>query len=434
MRKLAGLALFMGSLGAFGADGLLTGDTYISSANAAGNFGSQTVMGVGSGATALVQFNLGTLPAGTQASGIQKASLLVYVNRVTTAGNVSFATLTSSFSEMAATYSNANASIGSTFYGPVPIGAAQVGTYVLVDVTVPVQNALISGNIGFALIPDGTLVAQLDSKENTATSHPAQLLISLASSGPAGPTGPTGPTGAAGPTGPAGATGAVGPTGPTGPLGLTGPTGPAGPTGAAGPTGPTGPLGLTGPTGPTGPNGAAGPTGPTGPAGVTGAAGPTGPTGPAGPQGNPGATGPTGPTGPAGPLWLVSKTNRGTTSTAPFVRYNSPEATDVSSSTLPNNAYRVPAACTLSNFSVASDGGQSVARTFTVFKGTTPNNMAATTISCSVGASAGGGSIVSCNSANTNSVVAGNYITIEDNYGAAVAAQSVNFYFNLRCQ
>ena len=131
----------------------------------------------------------------------------------------------------------------------------------------------------------------------------------------------------------------------------------------------------------------------------------------------------------------MSKTNRGNTSTAPFVRYNSPTATDTSTNVAATNAYRVPADCTLSNFSVTSDGSQSAARVFTVFKGTTPLNMTATTISCSVLASPGN-SVVNCASANTNAVIAGNFITIEDNYGSAVTTQlnGVNFYFNLKCQ
>ncbi|MBL8222946.1 MAG: collagen-like protein [Bryobacterales bacterium] len=66
-----------------------------------------------------------------------------------------------------------------------------------------------------------------DSKENTATSHPAELDITLA--GPAGPTGATGPQGIQGIQGVAGATGARGATGPMGPQGAQGTQGPTGP-------------------------------------------------------------------------------------------------------------------------------------------------------------------------------------------------------------
>jgi hypothetical protein len=295
--RLVGLALALAPISVFGAEGLLTGDTYITSANAAGNFGGQATMLVGSGGTAITQFTLATLPAGTLASSIQKATLIVYVNRVTAAGNMSVTTLSASFSESAATFANTSGSLaGVPFAGPIALGAAQVGTYIAVDVTTQVQNGLIPGFVGFGFVADGTLVTQLDTKENTTTSHPAQLLVSLASNGPAGPTGPTGATGLAGPTGPAGPSG---PTGIAGLPGAPGPTGPAGPTGAVGSPGAPGP---TGPTGVAGLPGAPGPTGPTGPMGVAGAPGPTGPTGPAGPTGVAGLPGATGPTGPAGPI------------------------------------------------------------------------------------------------------------------------------------
>ena len=268
MFRTSRLAGFVLAVSAYGAEGLLTGDTYISSTNAAGNFGAQTAMLVGSGGTAITQFSLSTLPPGTLAASIQKAMLVVYVNRVTAAGNMSVALLNASFAEGTATYANTNGSVaGAPFAGPIPMGSAQVGTYIAVDVTTQVQNALIPGFVGFAFTPDGTLLAQLDTKENTTTSHPAQLLISLASSGPAGPTGATGPVGPAGPIGPAG------------------PAGPAGAAGGPGPAGPPGPAGTPGGPGPAGPAGTPGGPGPAGPAGTPGAAGPVGPVGPVGPAG-----------------------------------------------------------------------------------------------------------------------------------------------------
>lgn len=263
--RLAGLVL---AVSAYGAEGLLTGDTYITSANAAGNFGAQATMLMGSGGTAITQFSLSTLPAGTLAASIQKATLIVYVNRVTAAGNMSVSLLSASFTEGTATFANTSGSVaGVPFAGPIPLGSAQVGTYIAVDVTTQVQNALIPGFVGFAFTPDGTLISQLDTKENTTTSHPAQLLISLASSGPAGPTGPTGATGPAGPVGP------------------IGPAGPAGAAGGPGPAGPPGPAGTPGGPGPAGPAGTPGGPGPAGPAGTPGAAGPVGPVGPVGPAG-----------------------------------------------------------------------------------------------------------------------------------------------------
>jgi len=146
------------------------------------------------------------------------------------------------------------------FRSPVSTANQWVG----VDITTEMQTWLAtpSLNHGVALqaFTAPTTAVQFDAKENSSTSHPAQLQIVL--NGPAGPTGPAGATGPAGPTGA---------TGPAGATGATGATGPAGPTGATGTPGPMGPPGTIGANGA---NGAAGPAGPTGATGATGAAGP----------------------------------------------------------------------------------------------------------------------------------------------------------------
>ncbi|MBL8222538.1 MAG: collagen-like protein [Bryobacterales bacterium] len=77
--------------------------------------------------------------------------------------------------------------------------------------------------------------ALLESKENTATSHPA--FIDIVFQGPAGPKGDPGTPGAQGAPGARGATGPQGLQGVQGVQGLTGPTGPRGATGAQGPDG-----------------------------------------------------------------------------------------------------------------------------------------------------------------------------------------------------
>jgi hypothetical protein len=148
-----------------------------------------------------------------------------------------------------------------------------------------------------ALSPNTQIV--LDSKENTAASHPAFIDVVLSSGGTPGATGATGATGNTGASGLMGATGSTGPTGPPG-LGATGPTGVSGgigPTGVGGATGPIGPTGI-GATGGIGPTGVRGATGPTG-IGATGGVGPTGVRGATGPTGI-GATGATGPPGVSG--------------------------------------------------------------------------------------------------------------------------------------
>lgn len=112
-----------------------------------------------------MQFSLAILPAGLQASNINKATLLLYVNRATAAGGVSFAGLNGPFTEMTATQASTSGLVGAPFAGPVPLSAASVGGYLSIDVTSQVQLALVAGSVGFGVVSDGTAVAQFDSKE-----------------------------------------------------------------------------------------------------------------------------------------------------------------------------------------------------------------------------------------------------------------------------
>ena len=224
-------------------------------------------------------------------------------------------------------------------------------TFYTVDVTALVQGWITTpaSNNGIALsAPAASMV--LDSKENDATGHPAQLDITLAGpQGPIGPMGLPGATGSAGPVGPQGLPGIQGPVGPvglTGPAGATGPQGPLAtfrgnwassvayaigdavfcaacstngssyialqanrnidpPTDVSGSGGNWALLAQQGLTGAIGPAGATGPQGPIGFTGATGAAGATGPQGPIG------ATGAIGPQGP--PVSFQGNWSRSTT-------------------------------------------------------------------------------------------------------------------------
>ncbi len=289
-RRLACASVILALLpaAALAQDAVLTQDSYVVPGNPV-NFGSATTINVGgpTAAQGLVQFNLSTLPSGTTGSGIAKATLLLFVNKLGTAGTVNFSVANGAWTESGVNGTNAPVAAAAIASG-VSINAG--GAYVAVDATAAVQSWLNgTTNNGIIITPnDGSVLVAFDSKESTTTSHPAMLSITLVGSGGAtgatGPTGPTGPTGATGATGAGttGATGATGPTGPTGVTGATGPTGATGLTGSTGPTGPTGSTGATGATGPTGSTGVTGSTGPTGPTGVTGSTGSTGATGPAG--------------------------------------------------------------------------------------------------------------------------------------------------------
>lgn len=174
MRRISQFVI-LASLGtsmlAWAGDAPLLGDAYILSSNPGANFGTAATMFVGSGATGMMEFNL------TGVSSVSKATLLIFCDRATAAGNISLATLTGPFVETTVNFNTGNSLVASTFAGPFAISAASVGNYISVDVTTQVQAAVGLGNIGFAIVPDGTVVAQFDSKENTATSHPAQLQL-----------------------------------------------------------------------------------------------------------------------------------------------------------------------------------------------------------------------------------------------------------------
>ncbi len=314
------LALLLGSLyapAAFAVQAPLIADTHVNAALPSNNSGAISNIDVGGGYMGLLQFDLSTLPAGTTATQVTRATLLLYVNRVTTPGLIDIQPVGATWGE----YSVTAGTLPALSSAATSFTASQPGSFVAIDVTSLVQGwiAAPASNFGLALTAE-TAAVQFDSKENDQTAHPASLDITLASSGPAGPAGSAGAPGATGPQGPPGAPGPAGAMGLQGPQGWQGPQGsqgPAGLNGANGSIGPQGPIGvpglqgLPGPQGIAGPAGAQGPVGPAGPLGQTGAEGPQGTPGQAGVQGLTGATGPAGPIGPRGAAGPVGLTFRG---------------------------------------------------------------------------------------------------------------------------
>lgn len=310
------------SVPARGTEATLVADAHVNQALPAVNSGTISNLNVGGGYTVLLQFDLGTLPAGTTASQVSRAVLRLYCNRVDTAGLVSVQPLGGAWGEYSVTY----ASLPSLGSAAQVFSVSQAGAYVTVDVTALVQGWISAPatNFGVALTA-ATAVAQFDSKENDLTGHAAVLDVVLAATGPAGATGAQGPQGVPGSTGSQGIQGAQGPKGDTGAAGPMGPVGPAGNgsglgyrgaydsavnyvvndmvvsqgssyislvAGNVGNTpglspvqwglvaqaglglvGATGATGLQGPPGLTGPQGPVGATGATGAAGVAGAPG-----------------------------------------------------------------------------------------------------------------------------------------------------------------
>ena len=184
-------------------------DTYVSSSNATVNYGSATALSVGEGASALIAFDLSSLPAGLTASNIEKATFTVFVHKANTAGALDLAQVTAPWSEALVTYNN-RPTAAAAIQG-VPVSASE--SYVTFDITLLVRQWVIGAaeNYGVEISASAgqpATVVDLDSKESTSTSHSAFAEITLVSMGPQGSPGTPGKTGD---------TGAIGPQGPPGP-------------------------------------------------------------------------------------------------------------------------------------------------------------------------------------------------------------------------
>ncbi len=220
-------------------------DTFIngSGASKTKNFGGNESLQVSPTTSTLIRFDLSTLPAGTTAADVEKATALLWVNTVNAGGNIMVQPVTSAWSELGVTY-NTQPGVGA----PLPaITIPAVYQYLVIDVTAVVKAWLTTPgtNNGLELVAVGSTSLQLDSKENNGNTPTLDItLFNDGAAGPPGPTGSTGATGGTGAVGPAGATGATGATGPTGPTGATGAIGPAGLTGATGATGAMGAAGA----------------------------------------------------------------------------------------------------------------------------------------------------------------------------------------------
>jgi len=201
---------------AYATDATVAGDAYVNSATPATNYGGLSNLYVGNGGTALIQFDLSSLPAGTTSAQIGKATLKLYVNRINTSGVVNLLPVTSAWSESSVTYATIP-TLGSAVASFTPTVAQQ---FIIIDITSLVQGWVTTpaSNYGIALTSTaGNIV--LDSKENDETSHVAHLDITVISQGSQGP---QGIQGTQGPIGPAGPTGAIGPAGITGLPGANG--------------------------------------------------------------------------------------------------------------------------------------------------------------------------------------------------------------------
>ena len=171
---------------AWGQDATLVGDAHVSSAQPAVNSGTLSNLNVGGVYTALVQFDLSMLPAGTTAAQISKATLRVYCNRADVPGAVQVQMVGGAWTESGVTYATLPG-LGAVVQTGKVAGA---GEFVTFDVTSVVQGWVTAPgtNYGLALaaVPGSGTVVQFDSKENDETAHAPELEIALAGTGARG--------------------------------------------------------------------------------------------------------------------------------------------------------------------------------------------------------------------------------------------------------
>jgi hypothetical protein len=149
-------------------------DAYVNSASPTSNFGAKTLLDVdGASQITYIQFNLASIPPG---ASITQATLKLYVNSVTAAGSFNVDYVNSAWSEGSINWNNAPP-LGSTIAASVPVVTADKNQYLLINVTSALQ-AWLNGsetNNGVAIVANGSTNMTFDSKENTTTSHPAEL-------------------------------------------------------------------------------------------------------------------------------------------------------------------------------------------------------------------------------------------------------------------
>ena len=154
-----------------------------------------------------LKFDLTSLPTGTTATNVGKATLRVFLDNSTKEGGTfNVVAVTGTWTEDGINASNAP-TLGSVIASDVAAGPELAQNFIDVDITSVVQEWLAGTlvNNGVALVPgNSNLAATFDTKESITTSHPASLNVSLLSTAAKGDTGATGRTGAAGRAGPPG--------------------------------------------------------------------------------------------------------------------------------------------------------------------------------------------------------------------------------------
>lgn len=168
----------------FATQALLSDDAYTNSTRPTSKFGNSATLSIGGSTTTFIKFDLSTLPAGAVGTDIEKATLILFVTSVKPAGSFDVVRVTSDWNESSITF-NTSPTLGSIEVPSVGVGAADAKNFIAIDVTTLVQDWLdgVLANNGIALVPNGSVHLQLDTKESGLTAHEAKLDITLVALG-----------------------------------------------------------------------------------------------------------------------------------------------------------------------------------------------------------------------------------------------------------
>ncbi len=196
LKRVSLIFIVMSALaaGTFG-QAVLVSDAHTSATSVNGNFGTNPTLTVSANNTAYVRFEIAhALATGAKADDVAKATVKFYVSKVATAGKLDVFPILDNWDEKTITANNAPP-LGPLALTTQQIGKDAQGNYILIDITDMVKQWLGDGtgqdatpNFGFALAPhpvggDTSQLADvnLDSKENSQTSHDGLLSVQLES-------------------------------------------------------------------------------------------------------------------------------------------------------------------------------------------------------------------------------------------------------------
>jgi len=152
-----------------GVEAILTDDAYTSSSKPAKRFGKKKGLLVSRSTRSFLKFSLSTLPSGTVAADIEKATLKLYASKRRRAGSFDVFAVTCPWSERRITHRTAPVLADHAETG-APVSVGGVNQFVTVDLTTLVRDwvdfiatsgASGRANNGIALVSQSRLLAEL---------------------------------------------------------------------------------------------------------------------------------------------------------------------------------------------------------------------------------------------------------------------------------